>query len=208
MKNLLSENMLRFGTKNLSESAQRELTVKSIIETINEHGLHNEVRRHLIEGSTTTIETILTNANDGEPITDLFMLGKTYTTNNSYAAYSPAMADKDSIILFPKGTTWTVTSDGKLMIAPCVIVNKTQIEPKVGMDVMDRLNNGEFIAKLAAGQIKSIDGGMVKGVKTTAGICLHLRNTVATSNGKASIIKYPSYANNFLDKIQSFRAKQ
>lgn len=49
MKNLLSENMLRFGTKNLSEAAQRELVLKSIMETINEHGLHSSVRRYLME---------------------------------------------------------------------------------------------------------------------------------------------------------------
>ena len=49
MKNLLSENMLRFGTKNLSESTRRELTLKSIIETINEHGLHSLVRQQLME---------------------------------------------------------------------------------------------------------------------------------------------------------------
>jgi hypothetical protein len=51
MKNLLSENMLRFGTKNLSEAAQRELVLKSIMETINEHGLHNAVRSRLMEQS-------------------------------------------------------------------------------------------------------------------------------------------------------------
>jgi len=49
MKNILSENMLRFGTKNLSEAAQRQLVVKSIMETINQHGLHNAVRRRLME---------------------------------------------------------------------------------------------------------------------------------------------------------------
>lgn len=49
MKNLLSENMLRFGTKNLSEAAQRELVLKSIMETINEHGLHTAVRKQLME---------------------------------------------------------------------------------------------------------------------------------------------------------------
>ena len=53
MKNLLSENMLRFGTKNLSEAAQRELTLKSIMETINEHGLHNEIRSRLTEAPST-----------------------------------------------------------------------------------------------------------------------------------------------------------
>lgn len=49
MKNLLSENMLRFGTKNLSEAAQKELTLKSILETIDQHGLQNEVREALGE---------------------------------------------------------------------------------------------------------------------------------------------------------------
>ena len=50
MKNLLSENMLRFGTKNLSEAAQKELTLKSILETIDQYGLQNEVRSALNEG--------------------------------------------------------------------------------------------------------------------------------------------------------------
>ena len=36
MKNTLAEHMMRFETKNLSESAQKELIVKSIIKTINE----------------------------------------------------------------------------------------------------------------------------------------------------------------------------
>lgn len=49
MKNLLSENMLRFGTKNLSEAAQRELVLKSIMETINEYGLHGAIRQRLTE---------------------------------------------------------------------------------------------------------------------------------------------------------------
>jgi len=49
MKNLLSENMLRFGTKNLSEAAQRELILKSIMETINQHGLHEHVKYRLME---------------------------------------------------------------------------------------------------------------------------------------------------------------
>jgi len=51
MKNLLSENMMRFGTKNLTEASQKELIVKSIMETINQHGLHSAVRRNLSEQS-------------------------------------------------------------------------------------------------------------------------------------------------------------
>ena len=49
MKNLLSENMLRFGTKNLTEKQQTELVVKSIMETINQHGLQNVIKRKLNE---------------------------------------------------------------------------------------------------------------------------------------------------------------
>jgi uncharacterized protein (UPF0297 family) len=51
-KNLLSENMLRFGTKNLSEGQKRKLVLESVMETIKEHGLHNEVKRRLNEGKT------------------------------------------------------------------------------------------------------------------------------------------------------------
>ena len=52
MKNLLSENMLRFGTKNLSDSAKRKLVFESIMQTIKEHGLHNAVRRSLLTEQT------------------------------------------------------------------------------------------------------------------------------------------------------------
>ena len=57
MKNLLSENMLRFGTKNLSESTQKELIVKSIMQTINEHGLQSAVRRSLLTEATVELMT-------------------------------------------------------------------------------------------------------------------------------------------------------
>ena len=49
MKSLLSENMMRFGTKNLTEAAQKELVVKSIMETIEQHGLTNVIRKKLAE---------------------------------------------------------------------------------------------------------------------------------------------------------------
>ena len=52
MKNLLSENMLRFATKNLSESAKKELVVKSIMETIAQHGLQKEISNALVEQET------------------------------------------------------------------------------------------------------------------------------------------------------------
>jgi len=52
MKNLLSENMMRFGTKNLTEAAKKELVLKSIMETIDQHGLRKEVRNALTEAPT------------------------------------------------------------------------------------------------------------------------------------------------------------
>jgi len=51
MKNLLSENMLRFGTKNLTPNQQKELVAKSIMETINQHGLANVISKRLSEQS-------------------------------------------------------------------------------------------------------------------------------------------------------------
>lgn len=49
MKNILSENMLRFGVKNLSESNKKKLTLESILQTINEHGLTEDIKRLLNE---------------------------------------------------------------------------------------------------------------------------------------------------------------
>jgi len=51
MKNLLSENMLRFGTKNLSETSKRQLTLESIMQTIHENGLASAVKQRLSETS-------------------------------------------------------------------------------------------------------------------------------------------------------------
>ena len=51
-KNLLSENMLRFGTKNLSESQERSLIVKAIMETIDQNGLRSEIRKKLMSEQT------------------------------------------------------------------------------------------------------------------------------------------------------------
>ena len=49
-RNLLSENMMRFGTKNLSEGSKRTLTLESIMQTIAEHGLKSAVINRLLEG--------------------------------------------------------------------------------------------------------------------------------------------------------------
>jgi len=62
MKNLLSENMLRFGTKNLSESTKTKLVFESIMQTIKEHGLQHAVRRSLLTEA--PIDLLTTKAKD------------------------------------------------------------------------------------------------------------------------------------------------
>ena len=49
MKNTLSENMNRYGTKNLSESEQTKLIIRSIMETIDQHGLYKVIKNKLAE---------------------------------------------------------------------------------------------------------------------------------------------------------------
>ena len=123
MKNLLSENMLRFGTKNLSESQQKELVVKSIMETIDQHGLRNVIYRRLSEqkipphnpalekqyaGSATTKYgvngTIATqNPMKAKP-------GGKYMTQYAHAGYNKQNVgggtDASNYIVIPKGTTF------------------------------------------------------------------------------------------------------
>jgi len=59
-RNLLSENMLRFGTKNLNNKSKRKLVFESVMQTIKEHKLEKYVRRHLSEqGQTHAISSRL-----------------------------------------------------------------------------------------------------------------------------------------------------
>jgi len=75
MKNLLSENMLRFGTKNLSEAAQRELVLKSVMQTINEYGLHGAVRRRLTEADAPSDKNAFIKADYAGQFDDAYKLG-------------------------------------------------------------------------------------------------------------------------------------
>jgi hypothetical protein len=66
LNTLLSENMLRFGTKNLSGAQQKQLIVKSIMETIDQNGLRHEIRRKLNEVSASVpAELTLDESNGG-----------------------------------------------------------------------------------------------------------------------------------------------
>jgi len=97
MKNLLSENMLRFGTKNLSESQKRALTLESIMQTINEHGLAKEVRRRLTEAATSFDQTTVQFASGQPPA---LTPGQAIGLKHSYFPYSFIMKNgpKEAII--------------------------------------------------------------------------------------------------------------
>ena len=192
LEKIIAENMLRFGTKNISES---------------------DVRNRLTEVDDNTeknLKTQLRAINDGNDFTITFKPGSTYTTQNSYAAFSYAINPKYAI-LFPKGTTFTATADGQIMTAPAKIVTVKDIAPKTGpngaaLDIMDRLQNGQFIYNLAMGQIDSVNGGKVKPTENVIGTCLNLPGTVTTTSGISSLIKFPDYAGQLLDKLKSFKA--
>ena len=105
MKNLLSENMMRFGTKNLSEAAQKELVLKSIMETIDQHGLQLEVRQALTEADQpkpgATIEL------EAAPAWDSYKKDDNYDV---LVAQSPSAIGKASKIL---GTIMKLLGSGK-----------------------------------------------------------------------------------------------
>lgn len=123
MKSLLSENMLRFGVKNLTESQQRELVVKSIMETIDQHGLRNVIYRRLTEqkipphnpelekqfaGSAGTKYGI--NSTIATPNPMKAKPGGKYMTQYTHAGYSKqnvgSGTDASTYIVIPKGTTF------------------------------------------------------------------------------------------------------
>lgn len=49
MKKLLSENMNRFGTKNITNVDQKSAAIKSVMHAINEYGLRNQIKRYIAE---------------------------------------------------------------------------------------------------------------------------------------------------------------
>jgi len=118
MKNLLSENMLRFGTKNLSEAAQRQLVVKSIMETIDEHGLHGAIRRRLMEQQVPADPAWMTkakdalasqNIQDGKEMLSVGIIkkGSTYVNpENIVASGGMSFPSSNGFSVAAKGATW------------------------------------------------------------------------------------------------------
>jgi hypothetical protein len=181
-KNLLSENMIRFGTKNLSERQERELVVKAIMETINQHGLHGEVRSRLIAEQSIVfpkrqpeLEKQYAGSAEVKYGVNPTMTGKlpmtvkpgSYTTKNYFGAFRSDLGsseDAANYIYIPKGTVFKADPNTNCIYA---IVQKgtgwkSGSAPKVGAngqalskaDMMYNDSNGTIISQLKTAPVQ------------------------------------------------------
>jgi hypothetical protein len=160
MKNLLSENMLRFGTKNLTEAAKTELILKSILETINDHGLTSEIRKALMEQQRTPWTpkmgdpswlNIPVGTAAGGKLTSGFNDGVSYVQQFSHAAANVGLSGDSNVVLLPKGTQWTLSPSKHFLLAKGMKVNT----PNFGYGAEGKLTglkDGMYIAKVAQGK--------------------------------------------------------
>jgi len=164
MKNTLSENMMRFRTKNLSESAQKELIVKSIMETINQHGLHGAVRQRLTEALgedpswMTNAKTQLANEHDGWLAKGILKPGSTFTSTETVTMRDEYGKEKFTVI--PKGTVWTPSPSATVAYASCKVYNRADFA-----DLIKIMSNPAIIAQLAKGTYTE-NGKLLKSVES------------------------------------------
>lgn len=122
MKNILAENLLRFGVKNLSDTNQKNLIVTSIMETINQHGLQLEIHKALTESSMLTeaeIDLLTTPGIDkankyfqtaykNRVPNPAYVLGQYYLKSDSPVNYADDMSISGPVygfVLYTYGTT-------------------------------------------------------------------------------------------------------
>lgn len=192
MKNLLSENMLRFGTKNLSEAAQRELVLKSIMETINEHGLHGAVRRSLTEQTGTDPAWLTTakdelagkNANGNFLSLGIIKKGASYTQPYDNWANEEYPTAGKPIAVWKKGSSWY--SSPSLTVCWCTCFVYEDSEPIVGpsgAQNWEKLNDPNVLSQLANGTYK-VNGKAVTGIKSNIVWYPSVQDVVVTQGGK------------------------
>jgi hypothetical protein len=169
MKNTLSENMMRFGTKNLSESAQKELVLKSIMETINQHGLSNVIRKKLTELWDKKMgdpSWLLYPAGQyqsqfgGDGMTMKYKPGATYVQQMSAAAHNSDSSV--GLFIMPKGTKWTISPSGFFMLASCMQVTSNNFGYGVNAGnvtpMIRGLQDPNYLGNVAMGKAKGTDG--------------------------------------------------
>jgi hypothetical protein len=188
MKNLLSENMLRFGTKNLSEAAQRELVLKSVMETINEHGLHTDIRRHIMEqikedpAWLTTAKDKLAGENDYGYLSigiikagsSYVMPADTWVTPLYYGQYYGVIT---------KGSTWKPSTSLTVAYCPMKLYLKDDLKGIDGSPDVAKISSPAGLAQLAAGTYKNASGAIAKAVTSNAVWYPSIPETVCTAGG-------------------------
>jgi hypothetical protein len=170
MKNLLSENMIRFGTKNLTEAGKTELILKSILETIDQHGLTSEIRKALMEqrGTPWTSKmgdpswlNIPAGSAAGGDIKSGFPDGTSYVQQFSHAGANVGIHGDDNVVLLPTGTQWTLSPSKHFLLAKGMKV----ITPNFGYGANGKLTglqDGMYITKVAQGKGVGTDNQPVK----------------------------------------------
>jgi len=136
-KNLLSENMLRFGTKNLNEWQQRELIVKSIMETINQNGLHSEIRRNLISEQADPAQ----NATIG-----IWSYQVSYRVAKDAKGYTAKdTKDRDKVFIYQNKTSM---SEAKQILGSLISVLKKDTDGSKTLAIMKKITTTNYPAIL------------------------------------------------------------
>jgi len=203
MKNTLAENMMRFGTKNLSESAQKELIVKSIMETINQYGLHGAVKQRLTEAD----GGAEWNEKMGDPQWLLYPAGQesshvnglsfkykpgaTYVQQMSAAAANIQSDQAGGIYIMPKGTKWTISPSGYFIMASCLLVTSQNFGYGVDDATKTPLTRGlldpMYLSNVAMGKAKGTDGKPVLVQKSYVAVTPHSPESVLAPNKDTAI---------------------
>ncbi len=144
MKNLLSENLLRFGVKNLTESQKKELIVKSIMETIDQHGLRNVIKNKLTE--------------QAYPIYgkgEIALKPGVYTVQYPHGAKAVDSNNPDpsNFLVIPKGTKFTVDPKNPKVAYATVLVGSKWASGQMPagyktFDILDDQKAGALIVQL------------------------------------------------------------
>jgi len=209
MKNLLSENMLRFGTKNLSEAAQREVLLKSIMETINEHGLHSSVRRYLMEQAKEDPAWLKTAKDklmqeNSYPFLAIGILkpGVTYSTPTNMVFFKVGDSSKGSglIGVIAKGATWKGSTSLTVAYCPMTLYYGFDLVSSSDQNFdINKLQEGNTLQELVNGTYK-VNGKVVKGTASNAVWYPTTRTLICTVGGELMIM---STATDYSDEMRT-----
>ena len=198
MKNLLSENMLRFGTKNLSEAAQRELILKSIMETINEHGLHSSVRRYLFEQVKedpawlkTAKDQLMSQNTYPFLAIGIIKAGSSYSTpaGMGFTQLGAEPRGKGRIGVIAKGATWKPSTSLTVAYCPMKLYSGEELSGTTGGSFdINKLDDAATLEQLANGTYK-VNGKVVNGTAANAIWYPTTSNIICTAGGQLMLMR-------------------